>query len=169
MEPRIETLTEKKLIGKSLTTSLSNNRTAELWRSFMPERKAIKNNVSSDLFSLQVYPDSYNFRQFNYDAEFEKWAAVEVSAFNDIPEGMKTLELKGGIYAVFIHKGPASEGEKTFKYIFTVWLPNSKYELDNRPHFEILGDKYKNNEAESEEEVWIPIKPKNMHLVENHY
>jgi AraC family transcriptional regulator len=160
MEPRIETLPEKKLIGKSLTMSLTNNRTSELWRSFMPERKEIKNSVSTDLFNLQVYPDSYSFKQFNYGAEFEKWAAVEVSDFNEIPEGMKTLDLKTGLYAVFIHKGPASEGEKTFKYIFTTWLPNSEFDLDNRPHFEVLGDKYKNNQPDSEEEVWIPIRRK---------
>ena len=160
MDPRIETLPEKKLIGKSLSMSLSNNRTFELWHSFMPKRKEIKNSLSSDLFSLQVYPDSYSFKQFNYNAEFEKWAASEVVDFSEIPEGMKTLNLEGGLYAVFIHRGPAAEGEKTFKYIFTSWLPNSEYELDNRVHFEILGDKYKNNEPDSEEEVWIPIKPK---------
>jgi AraC family transcriptional regulator len=40
-------------------------------------------------------------------------------------------------------------------------LPLSKeYELDDRPHFEILGDKYKNNDPNSEEEIWIPIKLK---------
>jgi len=39
-------------------------------------------------------------------------------------------------------------------------LPNSDYELDNRPHFEILGKKYKNNSADSEEEIWIPVKLK---------
>jgi AraC family transcriptional regulator len=126
----------------------------------MPAKREIKNAISTDLFSLQIYLNSYSFKQFNYDAEFEKWAAVEVSNFSEIPEGMKTLDLKGGLYAVFIHKGPATEGEKTFKYIFTSWIPNSEYELDNRPHFEILGDKYKNNEADSEEEVWVPIRKK---------
>ena len=33
--------------------------------------------------------------------------------------------------------------------------------LDQRPHFEILGSKYKNENPASEEEVRIPIKPKN--------
>ena len=47
-----------------------------------------------------------------------------------------------------------------FQYIFTNWLPNSEYELDNRPHFEILGDKYINGSADSEEEIWIPVKYK---------
>jgi len=51
-------------------------------------------------------------------------------------------------------------GSSFFQKIYTVWLPASDYVLDNRPHFEVLGDKYKNNDPSSEEEVWIPIKPK---------
>jgi AraC family transcriptional regulator len=45
-------------------------------------------------------------------------------------------------------------------YIFMEWLPQSNYQLDNRPHFQILGEKYKHNQPDSEEEVWIPIKTK---------
>jgi hypothetical protein len=30
--------------------------------------------------------------------------------------------------------------------------------LDNRPHFEILGEKYKNADPDSEEDVYIPVK-----------
>jgi AraC family transcriptional regulator len=32
--------------------------------------------------------------------------------------------------------------------------------LDDRPHFEVLGEKYKNNDPTSEKEIWIPILPK---------
>jgi AraC family transcriptional regulator len=39
-------------------------------------------------------------------------------------------------------------------------VPASNYDLDDRPHFEILGDKYKNGDPNSEEDIWIPIKPK---------
>jgi AraC family transcriptional regulator len=42
-------------------------------------------------------------------------------------------------------------------YIFNTWLPQSNYQLAPRPHFEILGEKYKNNHPDSEEEIWIPI------------
>ena len=55
----------------------------------------------------------------------------------------------------------ASEFSKTMQHIFTRWLPESNYRLDNRPHFEVLGERYKNNDPNSEEEVWIPIKQKN--------
>ncbi|MDD8016911.1 MAG: GyrI-like domain-containing protein [Bacteroidota bacterium] len=160
MEPRIEKISEKKLIGKRLKMTLSNDRTSELWQSFMPDRKEIKNNLSADLFCLQIFDEFFDFKDFNQDTEFEKWAAVEVSDFNKIPVEMKTRTLKGGMYAVFIHKGLASDFHKTFQFIFSSWLPKSEYELDQREHFELLGDKYKNNDPSSEEEVWIPIKRK---------
>jgi len=160
MEARIEMLPEKKLIGKRLIMSLSDNRTFELWRSFMSERKKIEKSISADLFCLQVYPPSYNFKHFNPEAKFEKWAAMEVANFDIIPDEMESYTVTCGLYAVFIHKGAASAGYKTFRYIFETWLPRSDYAIDNRPHFELLGEKYKNDDADSEEEVWIPIKQK---------
>jgi AraC family transcriptional regulator len=39
-------------------------------------------------------------------------------------------------------------------------MRDSAYDLDNRPHFEILGEKYKNESPDSEEELWIPVKLK---------
>ncbi|MFV5703163.1 GyrI-like domain-containing protein [Flavobacterium sp. XS2P12] len=159
MNPRIETLPETKLIGKRITLSLSNNKTAELWKSFMPRRKEIKNNIDTDLYSIQKYDASY-FNTFNPNTEFEKWAAVAVTDFNEIPEAMEPITLVGGLYAVFVHKGDVTTASKTFQYIFGTWLPNSEYVLDDRLHFELLGEKYKNNDPNSEEEIWIPIQLK---------
>ncbi len=156
---RIDTIPEKKLMGKRLTMSLTNNRTGELWRSFMMQRSVIKNAVGTDLYSMQLYSPTY-YQRFNTSTEFEKWATTEVSNFDDVPADMETFTLPTGLYAVFLHQGPASAGAKTFQYIFTEWLPNSGYTLDDRPHFEILGEKYKNDDAASEEEIWVPVKTK---------
>ncbi|WP_273568806.1 GyrI-like domain-containing protein [Maribacter halichondriae] len=160
MKPRIETLPKKFLIGKSIRTSLTNNKTAELWQSFMVDRTAIKNNISTDLYSVQVYDKLEYFQNFNPQTEFTKWAAAEVNSIENIPNGFESFTLEGGLYAVFLHKGPANEFKRTFQFIFGQWLPNSEYVIDVRPHFEILGEKYKNDAPDSEEEVWIPIKKK---------
>jgi AraC family transcriptional regulator len=159
MKPRIETLTEKKLIGKRMIMSFSENKTFELWRSFMSRRKEIKNNIGTELYSIEVYAPLY-FNNFNPNAEFEKWAAIEVTDLETIPNEMETITLPDGLYAVFVHKGPASTGPKTYQYIFGTWLPNSDFLLDNRPHFARMGEKYKNEDPNSEEEIWIPIKAK---------
>ncbi len=157
MEPRIENLAEKKLVGKKITMSFSNNKTGELWRSFMPERRKINNAIGIELYSLEIYPPDY-FNPFNPQTEFEKWAAVEVSDFDTVPPEMEPLPVPAGLYAVFLYKGPASAAPETYQYIFGTWVPNSAYTLDDRPHFAVMGEKYKNEDPDSEEELWIPIK-----------
>jgi AraC family transcriptional regulator len=162
LHPRIENSSEKKLIGKRIRMSLSNNKTFELWQRFMQRRKEIRNNVNSDLYSIQVYEPSLDLEKFNQDTEFEKWAAIEVNDFDNIPAEMESYILAGGLYAVFIHKGAALTGSETYQYIFKKWLPESEYLLDNRAHFEVLGEKYKNEDPNSEEEIWIPVKTKKL-------
>lgn len=158
MHPRIEKLPKIKLVGKSLRMSLSNNKTSELWKSFMPQIRQIKNVLGKELFSIQLYDDSLKFKDFNPQTEFTKFAMIEVSEFEDIPEGFESRILIGGLYAVFVHKGMAKDFPKTSQYIFNKWLPNSNYELDQREHFELLGANYNPVDENSEEEVWIPIK-----------
>lgn len=158
MNPEFRLLLTKKLIGKKLEMSYANNRTGELWRSFMPRRKEITNNIGSELYSMQIYNGVFDFQNFNPNDNFTKWAAVEVTDFEQIPEDMESYMLKGGLYAVFTHKGSSLDFQRTFQYIFGVWLPNSEYKVDDREHFELLGEKYKNESPDSEEEIWIPIK-----------
>jgi AraC family transcriptional regulator len=159
MKARIEILAEKKLVGKRMKMTFSDNKTVDLWRGFMPGQKEVKNKIGTELYAMQIYPHMF-FDKINPDAEFEKWAAIEVKDFDTIPSGMETFTLPAGTYAVFLYKGAASAASGTFQHIFETWLPNSEYALDNRPHFEILGEKYKNESSDSEEELWIPIKPK---------
>ena len=156
MTPRIEVLGELKLVGLRMTMSISTNKTRELWQNFIRRRKDISNTVGSTLYSIQLYDESY-FRTFNPHSSFEKLAATEVTNFDAVPAEMEAFTLPSGLYAVFLHKGAGATAPTTFNYIFSTWLPDSEYVLDNRPHFEVLGENYKNDDPESEEEIWIPI------------
>lgn len=138
--------------------SLANNKTGELWQSFMHKKKDIANKLNNEVISLQVY-SSTHFSNFKPTNEFEKWATVEVLDFENLQSEMEEFTLSGGLYAVFDYIGSSSDSS-IFQYIYGSWLPNSEYDLDNRPHFEVLGEKFKNNDPTSEEEIWIPIKPK---------
>lgn len=157
MQPRIIHLNEKKLVGKRVRMSLSDNRTFLLWQSFMPRRNEITNRATTDLISMRVYSDSLQLG--DPEQQFDKWAAVEVSDVAHVPDGMEPFTVPGGLYAVFDYKGLNTD-ERIYVYIFTTWLPQSGYLLDERPYFEILGAKYRNNDPDSEEEIWIPVTPK---------
>jgi AraC family transcriptional regulator len=155
---RIEKLNEKKLLGKNTTISFQNNTTVALWKSFMPRKSEIKNRKGEAYYSVEIFEKF--FERFDPSIEFEKWACVEVSDHGTIPEGMQALTVSPGAYAVFVHKGLPLEGERTYNYIFREWMPASEYTVDQRPHFAVMGEKYKNDSPDSEEEIWIPVKLK---------
>ena len=146
----------KKMAGlRRIAAIRTNNQIiSELWPDFMKLRTLIKNQVSSDLFSIQIF----NTSLFDEESEFEKWAAVEVDDFGSIPENFDTLEMMGGLYAVFSHRGVASM--KTHNFIFKEWLPDSEYDFDKREQFEIMPYNYRPEDPEAEEEIWIPVKKK---------
>ncbi|RZJ33188.1 MAG: AraC family transcriptional regulator, partial [Flavobacterium sp.] len=130
MENRIELLTAKKLVGIRLAMSFTDNRTFELWNRFMPIANAIQNRIGSDLISMQLYPDGF-FDNFDPNATFYKWAAVEVSEFATIPPELETYLLPAGLYSVFLYKGRAADASATFKFILGPWMAGSGYKLDS--------------------------------------
>lgn len=154
--PRIETIARKQLVGHQISMSLIDNKTFELFSGFMPKRNDIANTVSSDIYEVLVYNDAY-FKNFNPNTVFTKWATVEVSTMDALPKGMESFVLEGGLYAVFTYKGLAQHFGAFMRYILSEWLPQSPYQLDHRPHFNVLGKGYKKKHPDSEEEVYIPI------------
>ncbi|HYF69500.1 MAG TPA: GyrI-like domain-containing protein [Ohtaekwangia sp.] len=160
MNPRIEIFPETKLLGMRTSMSFANNKTKELWQDFMPRRKEIRNPVNTNLYSVELYHDTAFFIHFDPAKEFEKWAAIEVDGFDSIPGNMYALVIPESEYAVFNYKGRPSEARGTYQFIYSKWIPNSGYTLDNRPHFALMGEKYKGESPDSEEELWIPIRTK---------
>jgi len=157
LNPIIKTFPITKFIGKNLSFTYADYRAFELWSSFMPQRKNIQNVLGTNLYKIQINPENFDFHP---TTPFVKWAAVEVSSFDSVPDEMEKLEIESGLYAVFQYKGDQQGAAAFFNSIYSEWLPNSDYALENRPQFEILGEKYKNNDPNSEEEIWIPIKLK---------
>ena len=154
MHPKFITCSEKKIVG--MKSSMRHNQyefIVSLWQGFMPRKKEIRTTRTNALIAVQVYSD------FN-DTEkpFDIWAGVEVSNLDNVPAGMIPFLIEEGDYAVFVHTG--MDAAKTYQRIMSEWLPNSGYEIDDRPHFQIMGDRYKNGSAASEEDFYIPIRLK---------
>lgn len=159
-EPRIVDIAERKLVGIRIRTTLAENRARELWQSFRPRISEISGVINGRFYSVQSYDADLSFDRFTPDTAFDKWAAVEVSDPDGVPDGMQSLVVSGK-YAVFVHKGtPADYFRTTSPHIFGTWLPNSEFELDRRPHFEIMGEGYDPRDPGAEEEVWIPVRSK---------
>lgn len=126
-----------------------------LWPRVMPRLSQIGNRTNQDLISLRYFDGIPVFGP-EANPAFTYWGGVEVAAPN---KGFEHLEIPTGTYAVFHYKGLSSDST-VWRYIYSQWLPNSEWALDDRPHFERLGSKYKNDDPTSEEDIYIPIRPK---------
>ncbi len=157
-EPKILETGEKILVGMRITTTLLEGRESELWRTFRSRASEIPERTGINFFSVKVYGADYSFSsRFDPNAAFDKWAAIEVANFVEVHEDFEQLIIPVGRYAVFIHYGTPAMAAVTFGHIFGSWLPNSDFEVDHRPHFEVLGDKWSPFDPEAEEEVWVPV------------
>lgn len=156
MEIQIKTSPQRQITGLNGSSSLINNTVVQLWQQFMPHRNNIPGKFNEELFNVQVYPENY-FKAFSPENTFERWVGIEVLPGAPPPDGMNTFVIPEGIYATFIYKGLPENLAPVFQEFYQQWLPASPYQLAQRPHFEILGNKYQRKHPESEEEIWIPI------------
>lgn len=159
MDIEVKEIATKHIVGIHVRTSMQNDVTYKAWQAFMPRRREVANAIGTHLISMQVFDEPVTAAN-NSDKEvfFDNWAAVEVANLSQVPQGMEGYTIQGGKYAVFTHRGEDSKFFESINYFYTQWLPQSGYEVDDRAQFEILGEKYKTNHPESEEEVWIPLK-----------
>lgn len=75
-------------------------------------------------------------------------------------EGM-IAEIPGGEYAVVLHKGPYDQLEKTYMWLYGVWLPKSGREASMRPGYEVyLNDPQFTPPEELLTEINMPLEEK---------
>ena len=75
------------------------------------------------------------------------------------PEGEvgKTI-LQGGLYAVFMHKGPYNRLNDTYQAIYKDWMPSSRMKLRDCACFELyLDDVHRTKPENLRTEIWVPV------------
>lgn len=88
------------------------------------------------------------------------YACISINDNTEVSNGIGKLELKEGRYGVYRFKGGMTEIEQTYKNLYGSWLPESGYQPDDHPCYEIY---YKNPDSEPigivEMDIFIPLKP----------
>lgn len=158
---KIEKIEAFELAGMKAVLRAAQPDPSSLWKRFMPQLKHLEpHRENDDLYALQQYPSPLKSLEFEPESRFECWAGTRIkSGSAPLPEGIKRLQVKGGLYAIFIHRGPASAFSHTLQAIYDQWLPGSGYKIDQRAHFQVMGPGYAGpNHPEAEEEIWIPVR-----------
>jgi AraC family transcriptional regulator len=130
-----------------------------IWDRFIEVIDEVPNRVNAhQSFGLEFYPAEFfsqQQKQWNY------MAAVEVSSLDDIPVTMVGKTLPAHHYALFTHRGAATDLARTFQTIFDEWFPRSDYAPANSFDFELYDARYNpHDESLSEVDIYIPVRTK---------
>lgn len=160
LQPKFITISEIKIVGMREHICIQNFIIPQMWKKFQPRICEIQNKsnpprnftVCEGNVDLQIN----QFTEHTYSSEI---VGVEVTSFENIPTGMVSKTISGGKYAVFTHKGNATDLRKTYQYIWGTWQPFSKSEIDLRDDFELYDERFFSPQNNSPEiDIYIPIK-----------
>ena len=80
-------------------------------------------------------------------------------AGGDVPEGLESVTLKGGKYAVLTFKGPYSGLASAYQYLYGPWLAETQADLRDAPSFEVyLNDPTDTPAADLLTDIHMPLK-----------
>lgn len=149
MKPKIVHKDEFKVVGIPYYGDNSNGEIPQIWGVFFKRINEIKNIVDPEISYGVCDPE------VSEDGKFHYTVCVEVSSFEDVPEGMVTKTIPGGRYAVFTYNGPIEKISEFYRSIYKEWMPNLEYEVEFRPDFEYYDKRFC---EKGELDIYVPIK-----------
>lgn len=76
----------------------------------------------------------------------------------NLPEGTEELLRPAGTYAKLEYTGPYADMKDAYRWLYGVWLPNSGYEISERPGFEAyLNSPVDTAPAELRTDIFLPV------------
>lgn len=121
------------------------------------EPKGLVNDSAKYLGACYDDPEQTPPEQCRYDA------CVTVPTETEVEEGIKTMTIAGGDYAVLVHKGPYETLGQSWKAMFMEWLPSSGREMICGQNGTICFEQYLNDPDQTAPEelltaIHLPLK-----------
>ncbi len=136
-KPAIISLKKRLIIGYEYKTTLQSEKyfedIPEFYFDFGKNQyyERIENKIAPNI----AHGISTNFHD---DGRFSFIIGEEVQKYDSsLDDGFVNFEIPEGKYAEFKINGSSESVQNTRRYIYSVWLPNSNYERNNGPDFEI--------------------------------
>lgn len=126
LTPIFKKLPKRDVVGKRTTLKADGSNLQDiplLWHDWHTE------NESAKIAAKKHADESMGICIFADGDEFDYLIGHEVASGCYVPENMEVYHLESSLYAVFSMIGPITESvQKTWDYIYSVWLIESNYE-----------------------------------------
>lgn len=150
MEPKIVSRPAFKVVGLKVRGTAGGDQIKALWGNFMTRVQEIKYPVGDNV----TYGVSTGFD--HETNEFDYIACMAVELVEEVPQGMVSLDIPQGTFAVFTTTLPNMV--EAYDYAYNTWLPNSGYERHEAPDFEEYGPDFDGQDPNSEFQFYVPLK-----------
>ncbi|MBN2830478.1 MAG: AraC family transcriptional regulator [Candidatus Cloacimonetes bacterium] len=159
MKTKIVNRDSFKVIGLDCYCSQIENTIPQLWDRFMKVMHQVPNvKPSQACYGVCLTKDEVHVTP---ESEFRYIAGLEVTSFDEIPEGMVQYTVPKGEYLVVEHVGALDSLPKTYDWVYKVWFEdNSEYETIGNLDFEVYDERFKFGESDSVMEIWVPVNRK---------
>lgn len=149
---------EVKVVGYYSGTKNGFHVIGKCWHKLHKNKTKIINRLDQNfLIGINNYAE---FKTSKSKSIFDYIAGAEVSSFNKVPKGMKTLILPSSRYIIFIYKGKNEESiQPIVEYIYHEWLLHSSCQLNEKHRYDFVkyGEEV-DKDGLSEIQYWIPVK-----------
>ena len=128
----------------------------EIGRSFekLDATSSALNLIDENTRSFGIY---YDDPESKAKTELTSHACISVNKKTAV-KGLDSLLIQGGTHAVLTFKGPYSDLESVYRWFYGTWLPESGYQVENKPPFEeYLNDPKSVAPGELLTTIYVPI------------
>lgn len=160
LKPVIKVIENKYFAGLVYNGLNEHQEVGQLWQTFNQRCEEIKNAVNDGNYYGLCEPIEEDAEDLDFEnlGEITYMAGIEVTAPQNLPEGMVHWHIEKQTYAVFTHVGDVEALPETYKLIFSKWLPESGYEAVYGIDFELYDRRFRPGDVHSELDIYVPIK-----------
>ena len=130
----------------------------EAWHALKSNLEAMKRKNEHTMYGVEDYSEDFCPEPLS----FYYMAGVEVDADTALLPGMERKVVPKAEYAVFTINGNNANGEigRAFHYIYSIWLPNSEYCIDENAmlDFEFYDERWDCQFGAAQMDIYIPIR-----------
>jgi AraC family transcriptional regulator len=159
LTPEIIDVTSKRILGIRFETSVAENKRIMMWEKLNRQLSAMgdwtRNTCRYGIFEVGGKCSRDSFHEESSASEF---IGIEMTSDFKALTGFEVKELVGGKYARFVHSGPVGALFQTYRYIWGVWFPKSRFEIADRDDFECYTERFLGTDCDkSQIDIYFPI------------
>ena len=158
IEPRFEEREEFVIAGYRKHTKEGYHVIGEAWYELKSHLAMLPRKNTHTMYGFEDYLEEFCSEPLS----FSYMAGVEVDKDTILPEGMVRKVVRKARYAVFTVNGNNANGEigEAFRYIYSMWLPNSEYCIDENAlfDFEYYDERWDCQFERAQMDIYVPVR-----------